>query len=326
MKKLSVSLSSWCLVAGLLALGVMPLAQGQTRLVTIATGSTQGVYYAAGSGVCRLMNRDRAATGLRCLSDITQGSVANVDALARNSANFAIVQSDVHLQSVKGVPPFDRNGLQGELRSVFSLHSELFTVLAGPASSAKTLAALKSARVARGIPGSGVRASSDAVLALAGWSAADGAGATERVVDEQAYALCESKLDAMAMVIGHPSAIVARSVKDCGAALVALDAGLVQKVLESDRGWVAGTIPAGTYANQREALASVGPIATMLTVASVPDAVVYAMVKAVFDNLAEFKEFHPVLSPLDPQRMAKDGLFAPLHPGAARYFKERGWL
>lgn len=301
-------------------------ANAQSRLMTIATGSVQGVYYAAGGGICRLVNRERATTGLRCINDITQGSVGNVDALARNAANFGIVQSDIHRQVVQGVAPYDRSGLKDELRSVLTLHGESLSVMVGPSVKAADLSSLKAAKVSRGFTGTGSRAAADFALTQAGWSATDGPGAVERVADEQVYALCEGKVDAMFMVIGHPSTIVTRGVKDCGARLLGLDEQLLDRLATANPAWVRAAIPAGTYANQPSALPSVGPVATLVTVASVPDAVVYNLVKAVFDNLAEFKENYPVSANFDPKRMIADGLAAPLHPGAVRYFKERGWL
>lgn len=326
-----IEIQGWVRVAAVVAAmtgTLLPVAgaNAQTRLMTIATGSVQGVYYAAGGGICRLVNRERATTGLRCINDISQGSVGNVEALARNAANFGIVQSDIHRQVVQGVPPYDRSGLKDELRSVFTLHGESLAVMVGPSVNAKDLASLKTAKVSRGFAGTGSRGAADFALTQAGWTATDGAGAVERVADEQVYALCEGKVDAMFQVIGHPSTIVSRGVKDCGARLLGFDEQLLDRLVTANPAWVRSTIPAGTYANQPVALNSAGPVATMVTVASVPDAVVYNLVKAVFDNLAELKENYPVAANFDPKRMITDGLAAPLHPGAVRYFKERGWL
>jgi TRAP transporter TAXI family solute receptor len=67
-------------------------------------------------------------------------------------------------------------------------------------------------------------------------------------------------------------------------------------------------------------------LATFVTSSKVPADNVYAIVKAVFDNFEELKKLHPALANLKAESMVKDGLTAPLHDGAARYYKEKGWI
>jgi TRAP transporter TAXI family solute receptor len=86
------------------------------------------------------------------------------------------------------------------------------------------------------------------------------------------------------------------------------------------------TIPGGMYANNPEPTKTYGVLATMVTSAKTPDTVVYDLVKAVFDNFDEFKKLHPAFAHLDPKLMIKNGLSAPLHPGAIKYYKEKGWM
>ena len=80
------------------------------------------------------------------------------------------------------------------------------------------------------------------------------------------------------------------------------------------------------YANNPNPTETYGVLATMVTSSKVPDDVVYAMVKAVFENFDEFKKPHPAFVNLDPKHMVTDGLSAPLHPGAIKYFKEKSWM
>ena len=90
--------------------------------------------------------------------------------------------------------------------------------------------------------------------------------------------------------------------------------------------YVKTDIPAGTYASALGPVPTIGLVATVTTNAATPDAMVYALVKAVFDNLEQLKVSHPALARLDAKSMATQGLSAPLHPGALKYYKEKGWL
>jgi TRAP transporter TAXI family solute receptor len=174
--------------------------------------------------------------------------------------------------------------------------------------------------------GSGSRSSAEEVMMLAGWKPGDFAPVQERAADEQGYALCEKKIDAMAYVVGHPATNVGRVLKECGARLVGMIDANRDLVTQQKPYFVKTVIPGGTYPAQVNPVASVGLMATVTTSASVPDAMVYNLVKGVFDNFEDFKRLHPALAQLDPKKMITDGLTAPLHPGAVKYYKEKGWL
>ena len=86
------------------------------------------------------------------------------------------------------------------------------------------------------------------------------------------------------------------------------------------------TIPGGMYANNPQPTKTYGVLATMVSSSKVPADTVYVLVKAVFDNFEEFKKLHPAFANLDPKSMVADGLSAPLHEGAARFYREKGWI
>jgi TRAP transporter TAXI family solute receptor len=319
---------SVCLTAciAVLAITLSPLALAQTKLMTIGTGSVTGVYYAAGGAICRLVNRDRANNGLRCTVEASAGSLSNIDSLVRNALNFGVVQSDVQYAAVKGINSYQTAGAQPDLRAVFSMYPEMLTVLVGADSSSKVLADLKKQRLSVGLSGSGSRALVDDWTRNLGWAADDIVPVQERSPDQQGIALCEKKIDAMAYVVGHPAPNVARIIKECNARLLGLLAENVDKYLVVSPFAVRAAIPANTYPGQTAAVNTIAVLATLMTSASTPDDMVYSTVKAVFDNFEELKQLYPALTSLDPKVMVKAGLSAPMHPGAAKYFKEKGWL
>ena len=100
----------------------------------------------------------------------------------------------------------------------------------------------------------------------------------------------------------------------------------VDKLVKEKPYYAVATIPGGMYPNNPQATTTFGVQATIVSSAKVPAEVVYTVVKTVFDNLDEFKKLHPALSHLKPEDMVKNGLSAPLHDGAAKYYKEKGWI
>jgi uncharacterized protein len=297
----------------------------QTQLATIAGGGVAGVYYATAGSICRLLNKDRLAN-VRCAVEVSQGSVANVAMLRRGSSPFALLQADVHYNAFNGTEGFAKDGAQSQMRSVFSLYPELVTLVVASNVTAANQDDLKGLRFSRGIPGSGSRATLDRVFALLGWGPADFGEVVERQTDEQGYALCEKKLDGFGYLVGHPATNVMRAVKNCGAKIVPMSTQAIAKLVSEKPYFVTAEIPSGTYPGQSNAIASAGLLATLVANESTPEPLVYALVKAVFENLDEFKKNNPAFANLQAATMIKDGLTAPLHPGAIRYYKEKHWL
>ncbi len=312
--------------AALVALASLPApAAAQQKFVTIGTGGVTGVYYAVGGAVCRLMNKDRKKTGIRCSVESTGGSVFNANAINSGEQEFGLAQSDVQYNATKGLAQFKGKPM-GELRSVFSVHPEPFTVLARKEAGITKFEDFKGKRFNIGNPGSGTLASMEELLKQMGWTKADFSLAAELKADEQGTALCDNKIDGFFYGVGHPSAAIQDPTTACGAKLVPLTGKAVDELVKAHPYYAYATIPGGMYANNPNPTKTYGVLATMITSAKVPDDVVYALVKAVFENFDEFKKLHPAFAHLDPQHMIKDGLSAPLHPGAVKYYKEKGWM
>ncbi len=312
-------------VAAVAALGSGP-AVAQQKFITIGTGGVTGVYYAAGGAVCRLVNKDRASHNIRCSVESTGGSVFNVNTIKAGELDMGFVQSDVQFNALKGVAQFKDAGAYGDLRAVFSVHPEPFTVVSRKEANVKTFADFKGKRFNVGNPGSGTRASMDELLAALGWKTSDFSLASELKADEHGPALCDGKIDGFFYAVGHPSANIQDPTTTCGAQLVSLTGPEIDKLLEGKPYYAKATIPGGLYPNNPQATETYGVLATLVASSKVPADTVYQVVKAVFDNFEEFKKLHPALANLKPEDMVKNGLSAPLHEGAARYFKEKGWV
>jgi len=301
-------------------------AAAQQKFITIGTGGVTGVYYAAGGAICRLVNKDRAKHGIRCSVESTGGSVFNVNTIKAGELDLGFAQSDVQFNAAKGQGQFKDAGAYGDLRAVFSVHPEPFTVVARKEANARTLNDLKGKRFNVGNPGSGTRASMEELLGAMGWKLGDFSLASELKADEHGPALCDGKIDGFFYGVGHPSANIQDPTTSCGAKLVSITGPAVDKLLADKPYYAKATIPGGLYPNNPEGAQTYGVLATVVASSKAPADTVYQVVKAVFDNFEEFKKLHPALASLQPENMAKDGLSAPLHEGAARFYREKGWI
>jgi hypothetical protein len=324
MKKITAYLSAVAAATAMLA--PVGQAQAQQKFMTIGTGGVTGVYYAAGGAICRLVNKDRAKHGFRCSVESTGGSVVNINTIKAGELDFGVSQSDVQYNAFNGAKPFEKDGKHTDLRAVFSIHPEPFTVLSRKEANITKFDDLKGKRFNVGNPGSGTRAAMDEYLASSGGKISDFGLAAELKADEHGAALCDNKIDGFIYGVGHPSANIQDPITTCGAKLVPMTGPAVDKLVKANSYYAKVNIPGGLYAGHPNPTPTYGVLASFVTSAKVSDAAVYELVKAVFENFDEFKKLHPAFVGLDPKNMIKDGLSAPLHPGAVKYYKEKGWM
>jgi TRAP transporter TAXI family solute receptor len=210
---------------------------------------------------------------------------------------------------------------------VFSVHPEPFTLLVRGKSfnNVTKFEDLKGMKVNVGNPGSGQRATMEVVMDAFGMKMSDFAVAAELKGSEMAQALCDGKIDAMIYTIGHPAAAITEATNSCDVRLVSVKGAPIDKLVADNSFYRVATVPGGMYKDNPNDTTTFGVGATFVTSAKISDDVVYTVVKAVFDNFADFKKLHPAFANLNEEQMISDGLSAPIHPGAMKYYKERGW-
>jgi uncharacterized protein len=312
-------------VAALSCLAGAAAAQEQT-FISIGTGGVTGVYYPAGGAICRLVNRDRADHGIRCGVESTGGSIFNLNALREGQLEFGIVQSDWQYHSFNGTSDFEAQGPHEELRAIFSLHPEPFTVVARTDAGIDSFEDLQGKRVNIGNPGSGQRATMDVVMEAMGWTPDVFAQATELPPAEQALALCDNNVDAIVYTVGHPSGAIQEATTACDTKLIDVNTDQIQALVAERPYYRMATIPGGMYRGNDADVTTFGVGATFVSSSAVTDDVAYAVTRAIFENLDQFRALHPALGMLDPEQMVQDGNSAPLHAGAERYYREAGLL
>jgi TRAP transporter TAXI family solute receptor len=295
-------------------------------LVAMGTASVTGVYFPVGVALCRLVNQHRRETGLRCAARPTEGSLANIAGLRDGSFQLAIVQSDVQAQAAAGAAGFAAAGPFDALRSVMALHPEPLTLVTRADAGITQVEDLAGKRVWLGTEGSGTRALSGDLMQALGWSADSFAPTPEIGADRLADALCDGEIDAFLYAIGHPALAIQEATTGCDARLVSVAGPAIDAVVASRSDLLAATIPGGLYRGNPGAVPTFGVGATLVTRADQPDERIHAMVDQIFADFDMLRGLEPVLTTLEPESMASEGLTAPLHPGAERYFRKRGWL
>jgi TRAP transporter TAXI family solute receptor len=326
MKKLAITGAALAIALGTYAAGTTSGDAAEQRYVSIGTGGVTGVYYPTGGAICRLVNRNRKEHGIRCSVESTGGSVYNLNTIRAGELDFGVAQSDWQYHAFHGTSQFEEQGAYEGLRAVFSVHPEPFTVVARAGADIENFDDLKGKRVNVGNPGSGQRGTMEVLMETKGWTMDDFSLASELKSAEQSQALCDNKIDAMVFTVGHPSGSIQEATTSCDSVLVNVTGPEVDKLIADNPYYRKATIPGGMYRGNDDDTVTFGVGATFVSSADVPEEVVYQLVKAVFENLDDFKSLHPAFANLKKEEMIKDGLSAPLHDGAVKYYKEAGLM
>jgi len=305
--------------------GTPTTVQAKTTFITIGTGGITGVYYPTGGAIAKIVNKKRKEYGIRCTVESTGGSVFNVNAIMSGDLEFGVVQSDRQFQAYNGSEKSEWAGNpQKDLRAVFSIHPESITLVAAVDAGINSIADLKGKKVNIGNPGSGQRQNSIDALEAVGLNYEKDMQAEGIKAAESASLLQDGRIDAFFYTVGHPNGSIKEATSGKRKVRFASITG-VEKLLEKYPYYAPAFIPVGLYpsAENKEDVQTFGVKATFVTSAKVPDDVVYAITKEVFENFDEFKKLHPAYQVLTKKGML-EGLSAPIHPGAMKYYKEAG--
>lgn len=310
------------LVCVLLTLSVLPV---QAADMFIGTGSKSGVYFQVGRSICRLLNRNVEDSSCEPLE--TAGSVSNLANVVNGSLEIGIAQSDVQHHAVHRSGPYRFVDVPHDnLRALFSLYVEPFNLVANRDAGITGLNDLKGRRINIGNVGSGHRETMEVVMRAKGWDRDDFQLVTELPPSEQTLALCHKQVQAMVYTAGHPNRSVGNAIELCNAMLVEVSGAEIDRLISEHPFYAHTSIPVGVYPGVDKPVKTFGTLATVVSSSDVGDGEVYTLVKTIFENLDRFKRMHMAFHDLNPKAMISNGLAAPLHAGAARYYREMGWI
>lgn len=301
-------------------------AKPKPEFLIVGTGGLSGIYYPAGSTICRIVNRYRKQQGIRCSVESTRGSVANLNTLGSGDIDLAIAQSDTQFHAYNGTDAFADMPANRHLRTLFNLHVEPFTVVASARSGIKTFDDLKGKRVSIGRPGSGQRQTMQALMTIKGWDMEDFAEVHELTAIHHARALCDDAIDAFVYTVGHPAGSITEAADACKIELISVSEEAINALVEQHSYYQRMRIEGGIYRGVNSDTNTLGVRAALIASTATSADTVYHIVKDVFENLDLMQQMHPAFEALAKQQMVPSNPQIPLHEGAIRYFREAGLL
>jgi hypothetical protein len=294
--------------------------------VTIATGIPGGHYHPVGNAICRVYNLAGPPEEKPCVAVSSDGSVANIRRIESGETTFGLSQTDLAYAAFHGAGPFAAAGPDPKLRTLIALYPVAFTILARADAGIRDFRDLRGKRIGIGRSGAGYTFTRDVLLGFFDWIISERERLLEFGPAEQNRALCGDRVDAIIFAAGHPDGLTQEATTTCQARLVRVAGPEIDRLLAMHPFYVASVIPGGMYPGNPDDVPTFGTPAVLVTTSDQPDALAYAVVKAVYANFADFRRLHPALSSLGIRDMVPSEAVMPIHPGALRYYREAGLL
>ncbi len=309
-------------LASLTLFATLSLPVFATEFITIGTGGVTGTYYPTGGAICRLVNKMKKETKIRCSVESTGGSVYNINTIKNKELDFGIAQSDVVYQASRGNGKFKGKKVT-KLRSVMAIYPELLALVTRKDSNIHKLSDIKGKRINLGNPGSGNEATALTLFEQSGIKKSNLKLAGALKAAEMPDALRDNKIDGYFYMIGHPTANIKDASNSVDTRIIPLDGSNIENLLKKYPYFAKASIQGGMYKGNEKDIPTFGVKAVLVTSTDVSDKAVYTLVKAVLENFEDFKKLHPAYEHITKESLL-DGLSAPLHKGAKKYFKEAG--
>ncbi len=294
------------------------------EFITIGTGGVTGTYYPTGGAICKLVNIYKKETKIRCSVESTDGSVYNINTIQLGELDFGIAQSDVIYNAINGTGKFKNKPVK-ELKAVMAIYPELLTLVTRKESNIKSIYDIKDKKINIGNPGSGNEATVLTLLDKLGMSVKDLSYAGQLKSSEMPDALEAKQIDGYFYMVGHPTANIKDAANSTDIRITPISNEKIDELIKERPYFAKANVPAGLYKGSSVNVPTFGVKAVLVTHADVSDKAVYTVVKAIIQNFERFRRLHPAYNNISKESLL-DGITAPLHDGAKRYYKEVGIL
>lgn len=304
-------------VALVLVFAFAGVASAQT-FVSLATGGTGGTYYPIGGGMADIISRN--LPDVQMTAETGNASVANLNLIGTNQIEMALVQNDVAYFAYNGQMMFDK--AYKNVRTVAVLYPETIQVIAMKKSGVKKITDLPGKRVSVGAPGSGVLADVQLIFRVLGYKFGD-MNTDFLDFNNTAQRMKDGQLDVGFVVAGYPTASIMDLATLHDITLVEFDEELIDKLHSEYPFFVKQVVPAGTYKGVDKDTTTVAVQAMWVCDAGLSDDLVYRITKAFWENVEDLYQVHARARQITLDT-ALEGVSVPVHPGAAKYYKEVG--
>ena len=290
------------------------------QFINILTGGTAGVYYPLGVALAKIYG-DKI-DGARTQVQSTKGSVENLNLLQAGKGEFALTLGDSLKLAWAGDADAGFKTKLDKIRGIAAVYPNYIQIVASKESGIRSLADLKGKSLSVGAPKSGTELNTRAIMAAAGMSYKDLAKTEYLPFAESVELIKNRQLDATLQSAGLGVASIRDLASSVPIQVVAVPADMVAKL---GAPYIAATIPANTYNGQDADVATVAVVNFAVTHEGVSEEMVYQMTKQMFENLPDMVAAHKAAAAIKLEK-ALEGMPVPLHPGAARYYKEKGLM
>ena len=294
--------------------------------ISIGTGDVKDLSYSSGRAICRLVNKRRKNHGVRCSVEATAGSIENINTIRDGGLDMGLARSDFQFRAYSGGPGFENRGPFNGLRAMFSIHALPVSIVARKDSRITNVNDLVGKRVNLGGSGSSHFHTWQVMWHAMGKKKVNLKLATDIDLMQIPSALCNDQIDAFFWVGTHPNSLIKNATNTCNAVLAVVDNSAISGLIKENPFYRSISIPGGMYRGNPKDIKTFGLGETMVTSISASPNTVYEVVKSVFEDFDEFKNLHPAFAVLRKKEMIEEALSAPLHIGALKYYKERGWI
>ena len=292
------------------------------EFITIGTGGVTGTYYPTGGAICKLVNIYKKETKIRCSLESTDGSVYNINALNFKELDFGIAQSDVIYEALNGTGKFKNEPVK-KLKAVMAIYPELLTLVTRKDSNIKTIYDIKDKKINIGNPGSGNEATVLTLLNKLDMKISDLAYAGQLKSSEMPDALRDRQIDGYFYMVGHPTANIKDAANSTDISITPISNKKIDELIKEKPYFAKANVPAGLYKGSSKDVPTFGVKAVLVTSEDVSEKSVYTVVKAIMENFDKFKRLHPAYNNITKESLL-DGITAPLHDGAKKYYIEKG--
>mgnify|MGYP001180490143 CR=1 FL=1 len=308
--------------AAVAALAAGPGVAQEKRNIAIGTGGTGGVYYPLGGGLANLLTK--YVPGWSASAEVTGGSVDNLKLLGAGKNDIALSMVDAGLDALKGQDKFKGNPVG--VRTLAVVYPNRMHVVSTEATGIKTFADLKGKRVSTGSPGSATEVMARRLIEAMGLDWDKDLKRDRLGVAESVNALKDGKIQAFFWVGGLPTAAVTDLGATPGVKIKMIDHSEAVAKMNQKYGplYAAGEIPAKTYPGQETPNKIAVVWNVLVTTDKMPDDVAYKIVQVIFEKRAEWGQVHKEALTLDMKNQLMSNTPIPFHPGAVKYFAEKG--
>jgi len=266
----------------------------------------------------------KKVTNIRCSVESTGGSVYNINTIKNGELDFGIAQSDTVYQAAQGTGKFEGKQVK-KLKSVMAIYPELLALVSRKDANIKSIMDVKGKRINLGNPGSGNEATALTLFDANNIKKSDLKFAGALKAAEMPDALRDNKIDGYFYMIGHPNANIKDATNSVDTRIVPLEGKAVDKMVAKYPYFAKAKIVKGLYKGVDTDVNTFGVKAVLVSSTDVSDKAVYTVVKAILENFDSFKKLHPAYNNITKESLL-DGLSAPMHDGAKKYFREAGLL